>query len=133
MLRTLTETEMTVYRAPYQHPGEDRRPTLTWPWEIPIDGESADVQRIVSDYAAWLATSDVPKLLVNADPSSILAGAQREFARTWPNQTEVTVLGIHFVQEDSGKLIGRHIADWIRDPGTRWAGTPGSARAYPFA
>ncbi len=113
ILRDLTEEEHDVYRAPFAAPGEDRRPTLTWPREIPIEGEPADVHQIVSDYGAWLATSDVPKLFVDADPGSILVGRQREVCRAWPNQQVVTVPGIHFVQEDSGDAIGRAIADWL--------------------
>jgi haloalkane dehalogenase len=114
VLRTLTDEEMDEYRRPYVTAGESRRPTLTWPREIPIDGEPADVHQIVADYAAWLATSDVPKLFVNADPGSILTGAPREFCRTWVNQTEVTVPGLHFIQEDSPDLIGEAIAQWYR-------------------
>ncbi|PRZ33569.1 haloalkane dehalogenase [Antricoccus suffuscus] len=112
VLRTLTDAEMDVYRAPYVNPGEDRRPTLTWPREIPIEGEPSDVCAIVGDYSSWLASSEVPKLFVNADPGSILTGPQREFARTWPNQREVTVAGNHFIQEDSPDEIGAAIADW---------------------
>jgi haloalkane dehalogenase len=114
VLRTLTDEEMDEYRRPYLTAGESRRPTLTWPREIPIDGEPADVQQIVADYAAWLPTSDVPKLFVNADPGSILSGAPREFCRTWANQAEVTVPGLHFIQEDSPDLIGEAIAQWYR-------------------
>ena len=113
--RDLTDEEMAVYRAPFAEPGEARRPTLTWPREIPIDGEPADVHEIVADYAAWLATGEVPTLFVDADPGMILTGPQRDFARSWPNQTVVTVPGLHFVQEDSGDAIGRAIADWLRD------------------
>lgn len=102
------------YRRPFREPGEGRRPTLTWPRQIPIDGEPADVAAIVDDYASWLASSDVPKLFVNAEPGSILIGRQREFCRTWPNQQEVTVAGSHFIQEDSGAEIGRAIADFVR-------------------
>jgi haloalkane dehalogenase len=105
---------MTVYRRPYIHPGEDRRPTLTWPREIPIEGEPADVVVIVQEYAEWLSTSDVPKLFVNADPGAILTGPQREFCRTWPNQEEVTVSGNHFVQEDAPDEIGAALADFVR-------------------
>lgn len=113
ILRDLTEEEHDVYRAPFATPGEERRPTLTWPREIPIEGEPADVHQIVEDYGAWLATSDVPKLFVDADPGSILVGRQREVCLAWPNQHVVTVPGIHFVQEDSGGAIGRAIADWL--------------------
>ena len=110
ILRGLTEEEMTVYRAPYLEPGESRRPTLTWPRQIPIEGEPSDVVAIVEDYGAWLAESDVPKLFINADPGSILVGRQREFCRTWPNQEKVTVAGSHFIQEDSPDQIGAAVA-----------------------
>jgi haloalkane dehalogenase len=113
VLRGLTEAEMEVYRRPFREPGEGRRPTLTWPREIPIEGEPADVCAIVESYGGWLAHCDVPKLFVNADPGAILTGAQREFCRRWPAQREVTVRGIHFVQEDAPDEIGRAIADWI--------------------
>ena len=113
VIRKLGEPEMTRYRQPYLVPGESRRPTLTWPREIPIDGEPADVVRIVQGYADWLAASPVPKLFVNAEPGSILVGAQREFCRTWPNQREVTVRGNHFVQEDSPAEIGRAVAEFV--------------------
>ena len=112
ILRGLTEEEMEVYRSPYLEAGESRRPTLTWPREIPLEGEPADVVQIVSEYAEWLAVSDVPKLFINAEPGAILTGPQREFCRTWPNQQEVTVTGIHFIQEDSPAEIGRAIAGW---------------------
>ena len=112
VLRGLTEEEMEVYRRPYLETGESRRPTLTWPREIPIEGEPADVVKIVSDYGEWMASSEVPKLLINAEPGAILTGPQREFCRTWPNQQEVTVKGIHFIQEDSPDEIGRAIAGW---------------------
>ena len=115
--RELTEEEMAEYRRPFAEPGEGRRPTLTWPREIPIEGEPADVAEIVADYAAWLSESSVPKLFVNAEPGAILTGEQREFCRTWPNQTEVTVPGSHFIQEDSPDEIGRAIAEWLRTLG----------------
>lgn len=113
VLRTLTDEEMAVYRAPYTTPGEDRRPTLTWPREVPIEGQPADVVEIVNAYGDWLASTNLPKLFVNADPGAILTGPQREWVRTWPNQTEVTVAGSHFLQEDSPDAIGRAIADWF--------------------
>ena len=114
VLRSLNEEEMTVYRRPFAERGEGRRPTLTWPRQIPIEGEPVAVHSIVSDYADWLAESSVPKLFVNADPGAILIGPQREFCRSWPNQEEVTVTGNHFLQEDSPDEIGRAIADWRR-------------------
>jgi len=112
ILRDLSDEEMAEYRRPFLLP-EHRRPTLTWPREIPLAGEPADVVEIVADYAAWLASSEVPKLFINADPGAILGGAQREFCRTWPNQTEVQVAGSHFIQEDSPHEIGQAIADWL--------------------
>ena len=112
VLRELTDEEMLVYRRPFQEAGEDRRPTLTWPRQIPIEGEPSDVHDIVAGYSAWLAASDVPKFFVNADPGAILIGPQREFCRTWNNQQEVTVPGTHFLQEDSPHEIGNAIAEW---------------------
>lgn len=113
VLRRLTEDEMAVYRRPYLEPGESRRPTLTWPRELPVNGEPADVVKIVDQYAEWLATGNVPKLFINADPGGILVGAQREFCRSWPNQQEVTVKGVHFIQEDSPAEIGKAIAAFL--------------------
>ena len=114
VIRDMTEAEMNEYRKPYLAEGEDRRPTLTWPRQIPIEGEPENVCRIVDDYGAWLAQSDVPKLFINAAPGSILTGEQREFCRTWPNQAEVTVNGIHFVQEDSPDEIGHAVAEFVQ-------------------
>ncbi len=113
VLRDLRDEEMAVYRRPYLEPGESRRPTLTWPRQIPIDGEPADVHDIVTAYGAYLTTAEVAKLFINADPGSILVGRQREFCRTFPNQTEVTVPGRHFIQEDSPAEIAAAIADWL--------------------
>ncbi len=117
ILRKLTDAEMEVYRRPYREPGESRRPTLTWPREIPIDGEPADVHEIVQSYAEWLSRASVPKLFVNAEPGAILTGPQREFCRHWLNQSEVTVEGVHFVQEDSPDEIGQAVADWLKSLG----------------
>ena len=113
ILGTLSSAEMDVYRAPYVEPGESRRPTLQWPREIPIDGEPADVVEIVEAYSKWLAQSQVPKLFINADPGSILVGAQREFCRSWPNQDELTVKGVHFIQEDSPLEIGQAVRTFV--------------------
>lgn len=112
--RQLSDDEMAEYRRPFAEPGEGRRPTLTWPREIPIDGEPADVTEIVNAYRDWLSSSPVPKLFVNADPGAILAGPLRELCRTFPNQDEVTVSGVHFLQEDSPHEIGTAVADWYR-------------------
>jgi haloalkane dehalogenase len=115
ILRTLEPAELDEYRRPFASPGEDRRPTLSWPRQIPVEGEPAGVVEIVQAYAGWLASSEVPKLFVNAEPGSILVGRQREFCRSWPNQHEVTVPGLHFIQEDSADLIGRALAAWLEE------------------
>lgn len=111
--RKLSDAEMNAYRAPFATPGEDRRPTLTWPRQIPIEGEPADVCAIVESYGRWLAQSPLPKLFINAEPGAILRGAPRDFCRTWPNQKEVSVKGIHFIQEDSADAIGTAVAEWM--------------------
>ena len=113
VLRGLTDEEMAVYRRPFLNPGEDRRPTLTWPRQIPLDGEPADVSAIAERYGAWLAETNVPKLFVNAEPGAILVGRQREFCRAFKNQVEVTVAGSHFIQEDSPDEISAAIASWL--------------------
>jgi haloalkane dehalogenase len=113
VLRKLTEAEMTEYRRPFLH-ALDRWPTLTWPRQIPIAGEPADVVHIAAAYSQWMAENDIPKLFVNAEPGAILIGAPRDFCRSWKNQTEITVPGSHFIQEDSGPAIGRAVAGWIR-------------------
>jgi len=112
ILRQLSDDEMAAYRRPFAEPGESRRPTLSWPRELPIDGEPADVVEIVTRYSDWLRHSEVPKLFVNAEPGAILTGGLRELCRTFPNQREVTVRGIHFVQEDSPQEIGEAVRAW---------------------
>ncbi|CAM9127906.1 unnamed protein product [Phaeothamnion confervicola] len=114
ILRKLSDAEMDEYRRPFLQPGEGRRPTLTWPRQIPLGGDPADVVAIVADYAAWLKTSPVPKLMIAAEPGGLLTGKHLAFARTWPNQSEVTVKGSHFIQEDSPHEIGTAIAAWLQ-------------------
>jgi haloalkane dehalogenase len=114
MARQLSDEEMDHYRQPFVNPGESRRPTLSWPRNIPIDGEPADVTSVVSDYSSWLAGSDVPKLFVNAEPGAIVQGRIRDLIRSWPNLTETTVSGLHFVQEDSPDEIGAAVAQFVR-------------------
>lgn len=113
-LRKLTGAEMVEYRRPFAR-RSDRWPTLTWPRQIPIGGEPAEVAEILRAYASWLPDTNFPKLFINAEPGAILVGAAREFCRTWKNQTEIRVPGVHFLQEDSGPDIGRAIARWIID------------------
>jgi haloalkane dehalogenase len=114
VLRSLGDAEMAVYRRPFRAPGEGRRPTLSWPREIPVEGAPEDVVEIVRGYGDWLARSPLPKLFVNAAPGAILRGRQRAFCRSWPNQEEVTVKGSHFIQEDSPDEIGRAVSAWLR-------------------
>ena len=120
VLRGLTDEEMAVYRRPYLEPGESRRPTLTWPRQIPIDGEPEDVVAVAQAYSDWLSGTgvptgaEVPKLFINAEPGALVRGATRDFCRAWPNQTEVTVKGSHFIQEDSPAEIAAALADWLQ-------------------
>lgn len=115
VMRKLTDAEMDEYRRPFRAPGEDRRPTLTWPRELPIEGEPADVLAIIERNSAWLGTSPVPKLFVNAEPGAVLVGRHREICRAWPNQTEITVRGLHYVHEDSPDEIGGAIRRWYTE------------------
>ncbi len=112
VIRPLSDTEMDAYRAPHLE-ADDRQPLLNWPRQIPIDGEPEDVVALVNEYGAFMAASNMPKLFINADPGSILVGPQREFCRSWPNQQEVTVKGLHFIQEDSPVEIGQAVANWL--------------------
>lgn len=114
VLRSLADTEMAEYRRPFAEPGEGRRPTLTWPRQLPIEGEPADVTAIVQAYADWLPHTSIPKLFINGEPGAALIGGLREFCRTWSAQTEVTVRGLHFLQEDSPDEIGQAIATWLQ-------------------
>lgn len=115
VLRGLTEAEMAVYRRPFAEAGEDRRPTLTWPRQIPIEGHPEQVVAIANDYAAYMAEAEFPKLFVNAEPGAILIGKAREFCRSWKNQTEVTVPGSHFIQEDSPDEIGEALNAFVQN------------------
>ena len=110
--RRLSEAEMAEYRRPFLEPGDSRLATLVWPREVPLDGQPADVAARIAAYSEWLATSPIPKLFINADPGVFIQGGTREFCRSWPNQTEVTVPGMHFVQEDSPELVGQALAGW---------------------
>jgi haloalkane dehalogenase len=113
VIRTLSDEEMQHYRAPFANP-DDRQPTLNWPRQIPIEGEPAEMVALVESYSQWLAgNEDLPKLFINAEPGSILVGRQREFCRSWTNQSEVTVKGLHFIQEDSPAEIGQAVAHWL--------------------
>lgn len=115
VMRGLSEAEMAVYREPFLEADESRRPTLTWPRQIPIAGEPPEMVAIAEAYADFMATSEIPKLFINAEPGSILTGAARDFCRTWPNQTETTVAGTHFIQEDSPHEIGEALSAWISE------------------
>ncbi len=110
----VTEEIHNEYRRPYRNPGEDRRPTLTWPREIPIEGEPSDTLEIIERNNAWVAQSPVPKLFINTDPGAVLVGEHREMIRSWPNVSEVTVKGLHYCHEDSPDEMGRAIAEWYK-------------------
>ena len=115
IIRTLDADEMNEYRRPFLSSGEDRRPTLSWPREIPIEGEPGNVCQIVNEYAEWMKTNNIPKLFINAEPGAITTGKIRDFCRSWKNQTEVTVNGIHFIQEDSPDEIGKALSKWYKE------------------
>lgn len=111
IIRKLSDEEMTAYRAPFQN-RDARLPTLVWPRELPIDGAPADVVEIVERYGEWLSGSELPKLFINADPGAVLVGRNRDFCRGWRNQREVTVKGIHYLQEDSPNQIGEAMREF---------------------
>ena len=115
IIRTLDADEMNEYRRPFLSSGEDRRPTLSWPREIPIEGQPGNVCQIVNEYAEWMKTNNIPKLFINAEPGAITTGKIRDFCRSWKNQTEVTVKGIHFIQEDSPDEIGKALSKWYKE------------------
>ena len=112
IIRQLDQYEMEEYRKPFENPGEDRRVMLSWPREIPIEGQPENVCKIVSEYSNWMSKNNIPKLFINADPGAIIQGSVRDFCRTWKNQSEITVQGIHFIQEDSPNEIGTAIQKW---------------------
>src|SRR3546814_5520154 len=114
ILHPLSEAEMAAYREPFLAAGEARRPTLSWPRQIPIAGTPADVVAIARDYAGWLSESPIPKLFINAEPGHLTTGRIRDFCRTWPNQTEITVAGAHFIQEASPDEIGAALEAFVR-------------------
>ncbi|GGK16535.1 haloalkane dehalogenase [Deinococcus malanensis] len=114
VIRELGEQEMEAYRRPFPHPGEERRPMLTFPQQLPIEGEPAEVIAMVEAYGRFMSTTPIPKLFINAEPGSILTGRQREFCRSWPSQQEVTVAGRHFIQEDSPHEIGQAVAAFVQ-------------------
>lgn len=113
--RGLSEEEMTIYRKPFLEPGESRRPTLTWPRQIPIAGEPENVVNICQNYAQFMSETEIPKLFINAEPGSILVGNQRKVVRSWPNQKEVTVEGGHFIQEISPHEIGEALSAFLEN------------------
>ena len=114
IIRTLSNSEMDAYRAPYLKPTH-RQPMLSWPRQIPLDGSPVNVVNLVKQYGTFMLNSQIPKLFINADPGSILVGRPREFCRSWPNQKEITVTGLHFIQEDSPNEIGQAVANWIQE------------------
>jgi haloalkane dehalogenase len=115
MERKLSDEEMHHYRQPFVNPGESRRPTLSWPRNIPIDGEPPDVVSVINRYSRWLPENDVPKLFINAEPGMIVRGRPLDVIRAGPNLTETTVGGLHFVQEDSPNEVGAAVAQFVRE------------------
>jgi haloalkane dehalogenase len=115
VIRQLTENEMAEYRRPFLQAGEERRPMLTWPRQIPIAGEPVDVVEVVKNYGQWLAQSPIPKLYIHAEPGAVDVGRRRAFVRQWPHQIEITVKGRHFIQEDSPTELGAAISEFVRE------------------
>lgn len=113
IIRKLTDEEMDAYRAPFVNAGEDRRPTLTWPRQIPLGGEPVDVCATVDAYGAYMREADMPKLFIAGDPGMIMNGSPGEFARSWKNTQEATVKGLHFLQEDSPDEIAAAVKNWL--------------------
>lgn len=116
IIRELSDEEKATYRRPYLR-REDRWPTLSWPRQLPIAGEPEGIIGLVADYAAWMARNEIPKLFVSAEPGAILTGTVRDFCRAWKNQTEISVPGQHFIQEDNGPEIGRAVRAWAKEHG----------------
>ena len=115
IIRTLTDEEKQEYRRPFIEPGENRRPMLSWPREIPIEGKPENVCKIVNNYSNWMQENDIPKFFINAEPGAIIQGAVRDFCRSWNNQSEITVKGLHFIQEDSADEIGKALSKWYNE------------------
>jgi haloalkane dehalogenase len=113
IMRKLNDEEMTVYRAPFLNAGEDRRPTLTWPRQIPLGDEPADVCAMIDAYGAYMKSAPMPKLFIAGNPGMIMNGSPGEFARSWKNTSEAQVKGLHFLQEDSPQEIAQAINDWL--------------------
>ena len=110
-----SEEEKVEYIRPFKEAGEDRRPTLTWPRQIPVDGEPQAVIDEVIKNGEFHKDSNIPKLFINADPGSILTGKQREFVRSWNNLKETTVKGNHFIQEHSPSEIGEALKNFLQN------------------
>jgi haloalkane dehalogenase len=115
VLRKLTDEEMTRYREPYLDPAS-RKPVWRWPNEIPIEGAPSDVVEIVQGYSEWLGKSDVPKLLLYAQPGALIRGPMLEWCRNNMRNLKTVEIGpgAHFVQEDRPHEIGEAIAEWYR-------------------
>jgi haloalkane dehalogenase len=115
ILRNLTEEEMNHYREPYETV-DSRRPTWVWPNEIPIDGNPADVQKIVTDYNQWLQETETPKLLFYARPGGLINASMVDWSEANLKNLETVDLGqgIHYLQEDHPQTIGKALANWIQ-------------------
>ena len=114
VIRQFTDAELNHYGLPFRNAGEGRRPMLSWPRSLPIEGEPAEVADVVNENESWLTRSDVPKLFINGEPGTLARGRLREIIRRWPNQTEVTVKGRKLLQEDSPDEIGAAIVDFVK-------------------
>ena len=105
VMRKLTDEEMDAYRKPFIEPGESRRPTLTWPRQIPFEGEPAESLRssmTIRSGSRRARFRSFHQCRSGRDPDRHAARVLPQ----WPNQREVTVKGVHFIQEDSPHEIG---------------------------
>jgi haloalkane dehalogenase len=114
VMRQIDDETMAEIRRPYEGPPENRRPTLTWPRQIPIEGKPKEVADLVEMLSAWMDGNDIPKLFIRAEPGQILFGEDFDIITAWPNQTTITVPGLHHPQEDSPDQIGQGLADWYK-------------------
>ncbi|MDC0529100.1 haloalkane dehalogenase [Gammaproteobacteria bacterium] len=112
-IKPMSDETRNEYLRPFINSGEDRRPTLTFPRNIPFNEDPLDTHNEITMNANFHSTSSIPKLFINAEPGFLLVGTQRDEVRSWTNIKEVTVEGNHFIQEDSPEDITRHIKDFL--------------------
>lgn len=113
--RTLGDTEMAAYRAPYVDKTA-RKPLLAWPRQVPIAGEPADVVQAIGRIGEFMQSTDKPLLLLYATPGVLVPPAAVAWYTQHLRNVETVFVGqgFHFIQEDQPEAIGRAVADWMR-------------------